>query len=171
MKKIICLIFLLVCLFSLISKAETHCPPAWTDELEENSNCPKLEYIPLKYNRCWEYGKKDGLECIYQENGKLLVEQNWKNGHVHGLKIEYFENGNIEFIKTYDNDNLSGLFKQYYESGNLFFEGYREGDCTLKYGTCYTKDGIAVPLKGDDLRRACYNMLCLDAIKRNDKGG
>ncbi len=46
------------------------------------------------------------------------------------------------------------------------FNGYRDGFCNLKYGTCYTENGTAVPLKKEDLSKACYNMLCLDAIEQ-----
>ena len=40
-------------------------------------------------------GKRDGLEKIYYENGKLKYELNYKNGEPYGNMKLYDETGNL----------------------------------------------------------------------------
>jgi hypothetical protein len=172
-KHLIFVFFLILSLTSCVSTQATlndqndfSCPKAWTDSLNDDPNCTTKESFGIKINTCWKNDKRHGAECSYLKNGTLFDETNWENGKQNGAEIEYFNNGNIKTIKNYINGQLLGLYKQFFENGNLMFDGYRDGFCHLEYGTCYTKDGTAVPLKKDELDKACYNMLCTDAIQQ-----
>ena len=88
----------------------------------------------------------------------------WKNEKKNGLDIEYYENGAPERLRTMADDTMHGVAKGFYPNGNLMFDGFYNGFCDVKYGTCYTESGIAVPLSQPDLTN-CYNK-CEDIINR-----
>lgn len=140
------------------------CPKKWTDKLNNRPNCKTSEFWEMKSSTCYKNGKRDGLQCSYTETGDLYSETNWKNGEKDGTAIDYYENGNIKRIRTLKNHEMQGGAKAFYPSGNLMFDGYYNGFCDVKYGTCYTESGIAVPLSDNDLTN-CYNK-CADIIER-----
>ena len=115
---------------------------------------------------CYKNGLKNGTEKIYGDKRQLINKSEWKNSKQDGADIEYFYNGKIRRIRNFSNDKINGEYKEFYENGNLMFDGYRNDICELKYGTCYTNDGTAVPLSKEDLNKACHNMLCQYAINK-----
>lgn len=147
------------------NQGELHnCPKMWTDELNNRENCRTNELAGMKFNTCYKDNQRDGLECIYSENGVLYNEVTWKNDNMNGQDIEYYENGNVKKIRTMVENEMHGVAKGFYPNGNLMFDGYYNGFCDVKYGTCYTESGIAVPLSPNDLTN-CYNK-CEDIIYR-----
>lgn len=127
--------------------------------------CETKNFAESSVETCYKNGLKNGTEKTYGEKGQLIDKAEWKDGKQNGFDIEYFDNGKIRRIRNFVNDEVHGEYKQFYENGNLMFDGYRNGICELEYGTCYTDNGTAVPLSKEYLKKACYNHLCLDAIK------
>jgi hypothetical protein len=130
------------------------------------NKCENKTFSGITVETCYKNNLKNGTEKTYGEKGQLINKSEWKNCKQDGQEIEYFDNGNISRIRTFVNGEIRGEDKQFYKNGNLMFEGYRIDNCALKYGTCYTDGGTAVPLEKQDLDKGCYNHLCLDAIKK-----
>ncbi len=142
----------------------SHCPKKWTESLSNTKNCSTKEFYGIRINTCWKGDKRYGPECSYHENGLLFNETNWLNDKQDGFDIDYFDNGNIKRVRIFVNNEMRGRTKGFYENGNIMFDGYYNKFCDVKYGTCYTEDGIAVPLEKEDLNK-CFRR-CEDIINR-----
>lgn len=53
-------------------------------------------------------GKKNGIQIIYDDNGKKDKETNYLNDIIHGEEIVYYSNGNVAHIKIYNNGKFVG---------------------------------------------------------------
>jgi hypothetical protein len=126
-----------------------HCPAKWTEPLNDDA-CPVETVDGIKIRTCWKNGKRNGLECSYQENGALFDETNWKDGKFHGIRRRYFDNGRLKIEDNWSNDVKDGKAEDFYGNGQMSFSGYVKNG-KLASGTCYTKDGAEVPLDANYL--------------------
>lgn len=142
-------LFVFFMLFSFEVSAFSHCPKDVKNLPKDGDNCYTDEFYGMKFYTCWKNGekdgKRDGIECSYQENGMLFTEEHWKNGELDGVRRKYFDNGLLWREDNYVNGRSIGDVIAFYETGELQFRGYYE-DYSMKSGTCYTKDGIAIPI-------------------------
>ncbi|MEY3079577.1 MAG: hypothetical protein RL086_730 [Bacteroidota bacterium] len=83
----------------------------WKEKIEDHVNWSwedgNREVIFYKF--CEENylnGKKDGIQCKWDENEKLIEEENFQKGQKHGRQY-YWKNGKIERVENYSRGMLS----------------------------------------------------------------
>ncbi|WP_106794361.1 toxin-antitoxin system YwqK family antitoxin [Aquimarina sp. Aq78] len=76
----------------------------------------------------YQFGKLNGEQLTYFENGQLTERASYVDGKQNGKRIMYSDTGVIIKEFTYENDQLHGVTKYYDISGVLIIEGsYKRG--------------------------------------------
>jgi antitoxin component YwqK of YwqJK toxin-antitoxin module len=112
---------------------------------DEGKMLSKGEMLEDKKHGKYEYfygsGKRKTLETysndtilsetIWNENGKLSVENVYKNGTKNGVCKEYYITGNIRVEQMYVNGVEEGPYKSYFNSGKIYNDGqFKDGELT-----------------------------------------
>ncbi|MCF8238295.1 MAG: toxin-antitoxin system YwqK family antitoxin [Saprospiraceae bacterium] len=63
-----------------------------------------------------------GVRKIYDELGKIQIEENYDHGLFSGPYKTYYPDGQVELEGNYENNETAGIWKKYYPSGKLMEE-------------------------------------------------
>ena len=69
-------------------------------------------------------GLKNGVQKIYDKQGRVVLETTYVDGQKNGPQKAYFANGKLWYVMHYKNNVLNGRAVMYDAKGNLIKEAY-----------------------------------------------
>jgi antitoxin component YwqK of YwqJK toxin-antitoxin module len=79
-------------------------------------------YAPNGYvvdQRPFTEGKLHGTRKIFDDSGRLQIEENYEKGEFQGPYLAYFSNGNIRVKGQYKNNAMDSVWEYFYANGQV----------------------------------------------------
>jgi antitoxin component YwqK of YwqJK toxin-antitoxin module len=118
----------------------------------------------------YKNGKKNGISKLYSsQDGTLLKEEPWENNVLHGEYKEYYTTGQLRLKWNYKKGKIDGPYESYYVNGSVWNKGqYVAG---LRHGTwiCYDREGNELKVEEFDKQKVKRTVLGFKAPGRWQK--
>ncbi len=76
------------------------------------------------FERLTKTGQKNGFYRMVSDDGLMIEEANYVKDTLHGVRKIYDELGKIQIEETYEHGLFSGPYKTFYPDGNVELEGF-----------------------------------------------